>query len=140
MSEITVLKLIDGSTVVGRVTQGVDVYEIEHPIEIVSHMSITRGVIGEQLSLRPWIAFSDTGVFTIDRINVLAITGLDQKYEAGYTNIVEATYLNENVYVEELPKAADLPTSADMGYDPMDDIDLETLAEYADAHIKKKIH
>ena len=39
MSEITVLKLIDGSTVVGRVTQGVDVYEIEHPIDCLLYTS-----------------------------------------------------------------------------------------------------
>lgn len=138
MSDITIIKLIDGSTLVGIVSAGPDSYEIEHPIEVVSHLSMNRGIVGEQLSLRPWIAFSDTGIFKIDRINVLAVSNLDEKFVEGYNSIVSATYLNENVSIEDLPKLSDMSES--YLEEALDDLDLETLAELADAVIKKQIH
>tara|TARA_Y100000004_G_scaffold196576_1_gene267032 strand:- start:2059 stop:2478 length:420 start_codon:yes stop_codon:yes gene_type:complete len=134
--EITVLKLIDGTTIVGKVEQGANGLEIEHPIELISHIAQNGPYIGEQISLRPWIAMSSSGIFTIDRVNVLAMTDLDTKYIKGYNNIVQQTYLNEKA---EFIIDDKLPPSSEY-LDQMEDLDMETIQELADAILKKKIH
>ena len=55
MSDISILKLMDGSTIVGRVIEGDGCVEIEHPIELVNtaKSDVLQELIGEQISLRP---------------------------------------------------------------------------------------
>ena len=66
MSDIQILKLKDGSTIVGKVTVSPEMVEIEHPIELVSQTVNNSQGYGEQINLRPWIAISEEQTFVIE--------------------------------------------------------------------------
>ena len=130
MSEqISILKLKDGSTIVGKVKTSGDIVEIEHPIELVSNVMPLSGVLGEQINLRPWVAISEEHIFTIERVNVITIATLQENFKDGYFRMVDQIYFEnpewEGPMVEDKEK---------------DDLDLDTLSELAEAMIKNKIH
>ena len=121
--EISVIKLMDGSTLVGRVSNSGDMVEIEHPIELVSTQLPFEGQMGESVSLKPWIAIAEETIFMIDRYNVINISTLQQGFKQGYERMVQAIYFDEPpVEPEKEPE------------------DIKTLTDYADAIIKKQIH
>ena len=130
--EISIVKLMDGSTVVGRIAYGTDCIEIEHPIELVSNVTPVGAHIGEQISLRPWMAISDETVFVVERMQIITIGLLGQDFEGGYERMVETIYKQPTNWSGDLYKA-DEETN-------MDDLDIDTLTELADAVLKKQIH
>ena len=130
MSEqISILKLKDGSTIVGKVQSTGDIVEIEHPIELVSNILPVQGVLGEQINLRPWVAISEETTFTIERYNVITIATLQENFREGYGRMVETIYLN--------PPDWDGPMTEE---ELQSSEDLDTLAELAEAMLKNKIH
>ena len=46
MSDIQIVKLKDGSTIVGKISVGPEIIEIEHPIELVAHLEQKGGLLG----------------------------------------------------------------------------------------------
>ena len=130
MSEnIRILKLMDGSTIVGRVTTVGDTIEIEHPIELVSDILPVGSRLGEQINLRPWVAIAQEQIFTIDRINIITMGYLQQAFVEGYEKIVDQIYFTEPEW--EGPMALE---------DMEPEEDLKTIAELAEAMLKNKIH
>jgi hypothetical protein len=129
MSEIKILKLMDGSTIVGKITISGDVVEIEHPIELISNVQPLQGAIGEQINLRPWIAIAQEDIFTIERYNVITMSGLQEQFISGYERMVEQIYYKESLWAGDLVEN-DLDS----------ELDMDTMTELADAIIKKQIH
>ena len=129
MSEISIIKLMDGSTIVGKVTMSNDIVEIEHPIELVSNVMTSSLGLGEQINLRPWVAISEETTFTIERYNVITIATLQENFKEGYNRMVETIYLNPPDWSG--PMTEDELKSSE---------DLDTLAELAEAMLKNKIH
>ena len=76
MSDIQIVKLKDGSTIVGKISMGPEIIEIEHPIELIAHLEQKGGLLGEQISLRPWISISSEKTFSIERTNIITTTPL----------------------------------------------------------------
>ena len=93
--EISIIKLMDGSTLVGKISYGDDVVNIEHPIELVPQLLPTpQGVLGESINLRPWIAVSEEQTFSIERRNVITVAGLQANFVPGYHRMVKSIYFN----------------------------------------------
>tara|TARA_X000000368_G_scaffold408225_1_gene388607 strand:- start:197 stop:592 length:396 start_codon:yes stop_codon:yes gene_type:complete len=131
MSEISIIKLMDGSTIVGKLTITNDIVEIEHPIELVSNITPIGSILGEQINLRPWVAIAEEHIFTIDRYNVITVASLQENFIQGYERMVEHIYFGEDKWEESLlEKEGELPTEED----------LETISDYAEAILKKQIH
>lgn len=127
--EISILRLMDGSTVVGRVTVSSDIVEIEHPIELVFNTTPLKGVLGEQVSLKPWMAIAEDQIFVVDRANVITIGSLQAEFHPGYERMVETIYFDSPQWqIPEVPE--EIP----------EDLDIDLLTDYADAIMKKKIH
>ena len=144
MSEVSILKLRDGTTLVGKVTSDGDMVDIEHPIEVVPTQGmLSQGIVGEHISLRPWIALAEEQTFTIERFNVITIASLQEAFQKGYHDMVENIYMrdpewagsfiNEHDLLEELRE--DLRKRVE---DMEDEASLST--EYEDAKLNKKIH
>ena len=129
MSEIKILKLMDGSTIVGKITISGDVAEIEHPIELISNVQSLQGALGEQINLRPWIAIAQEDIFTIERYNVITMSGLQEQFINGYERMVEQIYMKESLWAGDL-----------VDNDIDSELDIDTMTELADAIIKKQIH
>ena len=128
--EISIVKLMDGSTLVGKISYGDDTVEIEHPIELVPQIMPTPHGIGESINLRPWIAVADAQIFTIERRNVITVAKLEKNFKAGYHRMVKSIYFNQpewrGDFIEEPDENIEL--------------DLELLEELAHAVLDKKIH
>ena len=139
--EVSIIKLMDGSTVVGNLYYGDDSVEIEHPIELVSTIRPNEGFMGEQVSLRPWIAIAQESVFIVERLNIITIGLLDENFVAGYERRVEAIYKEDRRWEGDLYRADREDFSLDsMDEETQQDLDIETLTELAEAVIKKQIH
>ena len=129
MSEqISILKLMDGSTIVGKATVSGEIVEVEYPIELVSSLFPMKGNLGESINLRPWVAISEETTFTIDRINVITMSTLQKEFAEGYHKMVDTIYNNERPwqYLDEVEETLD--------------IDAETIEQLAEAMLKNKIH
>tara|TARA_B100000927_G_scaffold214197_1_gene174641 strand:+ start:651 stop:1043 length:393 start_codon:yes stop_codon:yes gene_type:complete len=130
MSEqISILKLKDGSTLVGKVSTSGDIVEIEYPIELVSNVMTSTLGLGEQINLRPWVAISEETTFTIERYNIITIATLQENFKEGYNRMVDTIYINPPDWDGPMTEE-EVETSQD----------LDTLAELAEAVIKNKIH
>ena len=132
--QISIVKLMDGSTLVGKISYGDDTVKIEHPIELVPQiMPSQQGVLGEAINFRPWIAVSEEQTFSIEVRNVITVANLQANFIPGYHRMVRAIYHNtpewRGDFIEE-----DLPEEIDM------ELDLELLEELAEAVQDKKIH
>ena len=132
MSEISIIKLMDGSTIVGKIKMSNDIVEIEHPIELVSQITPVGSILGEQINLRPWVAIAEEHIFTVERMNVITVGSLQANFVPGYERMVEHIYFGEDKWEGSLleDEKGELPTEED----------LETIADYADALLKKQIH
>ena len=130
MSEISIIKLMDGSTIVGKVSEGGDLIEIEHPIELLSTTRSLDGMLGEQISLRPWVAIAAEHIFVIERYNVITMSTLQESFVHGYEKMVQQIYFEQPKWSGDLME--------ELSQD--DDLDIDTLTEFADAVIKKQIH
>jgi hypothetical protein len=133
MSEqISILKLMDGTTIVGKVSNDGDLVEIEHPIELVPHVEPMAGILGEAISLRPWVAIAEENIFSIERYNVINISTLQEQFVDGYERMVEQIYFREATWRGSLVDPA--PPEEEQV------LDADTMTELADAIIKGKIH
>jgi hypothetical protein len=133
--EISIVKLMDGSTLVGKLSYGEGTVEIEHPIELVPQNIVTPHGIGESINLRPWIAVADAQTFTIDRRNIITVADLQEGFKAGYHRMVKSIYFNtpewRGDFIEERVPLLE---------EGNDEMDLEMLEELANAVLDKKIH
>ena len=144
MSEVSILKLRDGTTLVGKVTSDGTMVDIEHPIEVIPTQGmLSQGVAGEHISLRPWIALAEEQTFTIERYNVITIASLQEAFHKGYHDMVE------NIYMRDPEWAGSFVNESDLLEELKDDLrsriedmeDEQSLSnEYADAKLNKKIH
>ena len=132
MSEqISIVKLMDGSTLVGKISYGDDVLNIEHPIELVPQIMPTpQGLLGESINLRPWVAVAEETTFSIDKKNVITVANLQENFISGYHRMVKSIYFNppdwRGDFIEEEQEEPEL--------------DLELVEELANAILEKKIH
>ena len=136
MSEVSILKLRDGATVVGKVTFSDGKYLVEHPIEMVSSTGLLKQGMGEAINLKPWVAIAEEHVFTVEKDNVVTVATLNKRFIEGYHNMVQAIYFQEPHWQGNFLDEDDgeLP-ELDEG-----DMDIDTLTELADAVLKNKIH
>jgi len=132
--EISIVKLMDGSTLVGKISYVEDTVEIEHPIELVPQPMPTPHGIGESINLRPWIAVSASQIFTIERRNVITVAGLSEVFKAGYHRMVKSIYHDgpewHGDFIEERVPLLEENV----------ELDLELLEELANAVLDDKIH
>ena len=135
--EISIIKLMDGSTLVGKISYGEDVVNIEHPIELVPQVVPTPGgFIGEAINLRPWIAVAEEQAFQIERSNVITVANLQANFIPGYHRMVKSIYFARPEWRGDF-----IEDNNDFEIEEqLQELDLETLEELAIAVIEKKIH
>ena len=134
MSEVSILKLRDGATVVAKVSsQDGEKFLVEHPIELVSAAGMLKQGLGEAISLKPWISIAEEHAFTIERAQVITVATLQEKFINGYHNMVEAIYFKDPQWMGDFVEEEEAP-------EPEEDFNIDELADYADAIIKNKIH
>jgi len=135
MSEPIIVKLANGTTLVGKVELGPDSIEITHPIELVSQVSNIPGLIGEQINLRPWIAIAEGQTFTIDSQHVITTAELQLSFHEGYHRMVDQIYLESTNWTGSFIGEEEEAPQEENSFE-----ELEELLDYAEAIDKKQIH
>jgi|TARA_B100001094_G_C17637175_1_gene533263 hypothetical protein len=128
MSDVSIIKLINGSTLVGKLSVDGDIIEIEHPIELITNLMPVEGQLGEQVHLRPWVSIAEEEVFIVERYNVITMATLQEHFIDGYQKMVDQCYINK----------IEFETSQDEMI--VSDEEVETMIELADAIVNKQIH
>lgn len=128
MSDVSIIKLINGSTLVGKLSVDGDIIEIEHPIELITNLMPVKGQLGEQVNLRPWVSIAEEEVFIVERYNVITMATLQEHFIEGYQKMVDQCYINR----------IEFDTSQDEMI--VSDEEVETMIELADAVLNKQIH
>ena len=128
MSDISIIKLMNGSTIVGKLSIDGDIIEIEHPIELITTQFQQEGVgVGEQVHLRPWVSIAEEDIFVVERYNIITMATLQENFVAGYEQIVDQVYINR----VQFEPGGDTIVSEE---------EIEEIVDYADAILKKQIH
>jgi hypothetical protein len=128
MSDISIIKLMNGSTIVGKLSIDGDIIEIEHPIELITTQFQQEGVgVGEQVHLRPWVSIAEEDIFVVERYNIITMATLQENFVAGYEQIVEQVYINRVQFEPGVENN-------------ISEEEIEEMVDYADAILNKQIH
>lgn len=139
--QISIVKLRDGSTIVGKLTKQNGNITVEHPIELVSVLPILPpGSMGEHINLRPWLAIAEENTFSIQKENVITIGSLAEKFIEGYNQMVQTIYFGNEEWQGDMVGRPPQSVLEDLHLNENLEDDMELLDELAQAVIDKKIH
>ena len=89
MTEIAVLKLKNGDTLIAGVRQAdANTYWLDDPIEVVPVPVVQNGVNGETFLLKPWIGISNDKSFLLSAKEVLTTCSLKENLLEQYRTYV----------------------------------------------------
>ena len=128
MSNISILKLMNGSTLVGKLSVSGDIVEIEHPIELITNHQPVAGQLGEQVHLRPWVSIAEEDTFILERYNIITMATLQEGFIDGYNRMVDQCYINKEEFITESDEMI------------VSDDEVEEMIELAEAVLNKQIH
>ena len=83
------VRLIDGSTIMGTISVDKDFLRITNALEIHTVQRLTEVGSKEDTTLKPWILFTDDKTFIIPKDKVLIITQADQHISHYYEVILK---------------------------------------------------
>ena len=86
--EYRMVRLTDGSTIIGSITVDKDFLRITNALELKTAYTHSRFGINEDSSLAPWLPFTEDKVFVIPRDKVLVITLADKNISHYYEVIL----------------------------------------------------
>lgn len=95
-----ILRLINGTTIVGNVYRGHDNLIVDNPLEVITREIENDGgkYIGEQMNFRPFMIMTDDKNVTINNNNILLDYSLSPRLHNSYSEMVSSVYKQEIVY------------------------------------------
>ena len=86
-TDYRMVKLIDGSTIMGSITVDKDFLRITNALELQTVQRHTEFGVKDDSSLAPWLSFTDDKTFVIPRDKILVITQAD-KHISHYYEVI----------------------------------------------------
>ena len=86
--EYRMVRLIDGSTIIGSITVDKDFLRITNALELNTVKRSTEMGMKDDSTLAPWLPFTDDKTFVIPRDKILVITQADQHISHYYEVIL----------------------------------------------------
>ena len=88
-TDYRMVKLVDGSTIMGTITVDKDFLRITNALELHTSQRLTDfGARGDS-TLAPWLSFTDDKTFVIPRDKIMVITQADQHISHYYEVILD---------------------------------------------------
>ena len=104
-----VIRLINGTTIVGDIITSSDEFIIQYPLEVHFKpvMNSEGKLTGEQMTLRPYLILTRETEICIDPYNVMTCNPLDERLNLSYEEMVSTAYKKNinfegNFYKENL--------------------------------------
>ena len=117
-TDYRMVRLIDGSTIMGSITVDKDFLRITNALELHTVQRHTEFGIKGDSSLAPWLSYTDDKTFVIPRDKIMVITQAD-KYISNYYEVI----LNKLEKQKENAKPALSPTEMENIYKIAEQID-----------------
>ena len=89
-----VIRLINGTTIVGDIITSLDEFIIQYPLEVHFKPVInSQGKLtGEQMTLRPYLILTRETEICIEHYNILSCNPLDARLNSSYEEMVSTAY------------------------------------------------
>ena len=88
-TDYRMVKLIDGSTIMGSITVDKDFLRITNALELQTVQRHTEFGVKDDSSLAPWLSFTDDKTFVIPRDKIMVITQADKHISHYYEVILD---------------------------------------------------
>ena len=88
-TDYRMVRLIDGSTIMGSITVDKDFLRITNALELQTVQRHTEFGVKDDSSLAPWLSFTDDKTFVIPRDKILVITQADKHISHYYEVILD---------------------------------------------------
>ena len=116
--EYRMVRLIDGSTIIGSITVDKDFLRITNALELNTVKRSTEMGMKDDSTLAPWLPFTDDKTFVIPRDKILVITQADQHISHYYEVILnkvekEKANAKPTLSAEEMEKIYSLADQMD---------------------------
>ena len=86
-TDYRMVRLVDGSTIMGSITVDKDFLRITNSLELHTVQRMTECGAKDDSSLAPWLHFTDDKTFVIPRDKIMVITQAD-KYISNYYEVI----------------------------------------------------
>ena len=86
-TDYRMVRLVDGSTIMGSITVDKDFLRITNALELHTVQRHTEFGVKDDSSLAPWLHFTDDKTFVIPRDKIMVITQAD-KYISNYYEVI----------------------------------------------------
>lgn len=135
MHNYSVVKLVNGTTLVGDAVMAPEDILLNFPLEVYCKpvSDSTGKLVGEQIVLRPCLVMTQETDVLLDTYNVLYVNRLDVRLYQTYEEMVKTVYKNGMNYASVSKTKDDFD-----GIEDMEDDEIEYLKNYLHNMLNKK--
>jgi|TARA_R110001592_G_scaffold313411_1_gene588795 hypothetical protein len=138
LTDYRIVKLSDGSTLVGSISIDKEFLRIQNPLQLISTPRMTEQGVKEDNTLAPWVPFTNDKMFVIPRDRVMVISRAAKEL-ANYYDVIltklQHTKIKAAYSTEEIEKMLQIADDLDAELREREEIE-EAELEYEDIDIK----
>ena len=138
LTDYRIVRLTDGSTLVGSISIDKDFLRIQNPLQLISTPRMTEQGVKEDNTLAPWVPFTNDKMFVIPRDRVMVISRAAKEL-ANYYDVIltklQHTKIKAAYSTEEIEKMLQIADDLDAELREREEIE-EAELEYEDIDIK----
>ena len=138
LTDYRIVKLLDGSTLVGSISLDKEFLRIQNPLQLISTPRMTEQGVKEDNTLAPWVPFTNDKMFVIPRDRVMVISRAAKEL-ANYYDVIltklQHTKIKAAYSTEEIEKMLQIADDLDAELREREEIE-EAELEYEDIDIK----
>tara|TARA_B100000780_G_scaffold233324_1_gene173462 strand:+ start:314 stop:772 length:459 start_codon:yes stop_codon:yes gene_type:complete len=138
LTDYRIVKLSDGSTLVGSISIDKEFLRIQNPLQLISTPRMTKQGVKEDNTLAPWVPFTNDKMFVIPKDRVMVISRAAKEL-ANYYDVIltklQHTKIKAAYSTEEIEKMLQIADDLDAELREREEIE-EAELEYEDIDIK----
>ena len=138
LTDYRIVKLSDGSTLVGSISIDKEFLRIQNPLQLISTPRMTEQGVKEDNTLAPWVPFTNDKMFVIPKDRVMVISRAAKEL-ANYYDVIltklQHTKIKAAYSTEEIEKMLQIADDLDAELREREELE-EAELEYEDIDIK----
>ena len=85
LTDYRIVKLLDGSTLVGSISLDNDFLRIQNPLQLITTPRMTENGLKDDSTLAPWVPFTEDKLFVIPKDKVIVISRAAKELASYYS-------------------------------------------------------
>ena len=106
VTDYRIVKLTDGSTIVGSITLDKDFLRIQNPLRLITVPRVTEFGVKDDSTLSPWIPFTNDKMFVIPKDKVMVVSRAAKEL-ANYYDVILAKVQQTKIRTAYSPQEID---------------------------------